>query len=155
MIFDIIFERVQNIENKIQVSIAKYTKKGMRGVAESFDEYMKDAEGNLIQEDHPEKSYLIKSPDNYFIMKGKVKVWFKWKEGDPFQAEHVASWNEEGNKEHSGFETLINEKLFFAGIDVIGNYLTEINVTSPTCIQEIKKLHKIDVAKIIFDKLDE
>ena len=52
-------------------------------------------------------------------------------------------------------ETLINEKLFFAGIDVIGNYLTEINVTSPTCIQEIKKLHKIDVAKIIFDKLDE
>ena len=52
-------------------------------------------------------------------------------------------------------ETLINEKLFFAGIDVIGNYLTEINVTSPTCIQEIKKLHKIDIAKIIFDKLDE
>ncbi len=52
-------------------------------------------------------------------------------------------------------ETLINEKLFFVGIDVIGNYLTEINVTSPTCIQEIKKLHKIDVAKIIFDRLDE
>ena len=51
-------------------------------------------------------------------------------------------------------ETLTNEKLFFAGIDVIGNYLTEINVTSPTCIQEIKKHHKIDVAKIIFDKLD-
>ncbi len=52
-------------------------------------------------------------------------------------------------------ETLISEKLFFVGIDVIGNYLTEINVTSPTCIQEIKKLHKIDVAKIIFDKLNE
>ncbi len=52
-------------------------------------------------------------------------------------------------------ETLIREKLFFVGIDVIGNYLTEINVTSPTCIQEIKRIHKIDVAKIIFDKLDE
>ena len=52
-------------------------------------------------------------------------------------------------------ETLIKEKLFFVGIDVIGNYLTEINVTSPTCIQEIKKLHKIDIAKTIFDKLDE
>ncbi len=52
-------------------------------------------------------------------------------------------------------ETLISEKLFFVGIDVIGNYLTEINVTSPTCIQEIKKLHKIDVAKIIYDGLDE
>ena len=50
-------------------------------------------------------------------------------------------------------ETLISEKLFFVGIDIIGNYLTEINVTSPTCIQEIKKVHKIDVAKIIFDRL--
>ena len=50
-------------------------------------------------------------------------------------------------------ETLISEKLFFVGIDVIGNYLTEINVTSPTCIQEIKKVHKIDIAKIIYDRL--
>ncbi len=52
-------------------------------------------------------------------------------------------------------ETLLSEKLFFVGIDVIGNYLTEINVTSPTCIQEIKKVHRIDVTKIIFDELDE
>jgi len=47
---------------------------------------------------------------------------------------------------------LINNGLFFVGIDVIGNYLTEINVTSPTCIQEIKQLYKIDIAKIIWDK---
>ena len=52
-------------------------------------------------------------------------------------------------------ETLISENLFFVGIDVIGDFLTEINVTSPTCIQEIKRHHKIDIAKIIFDKLDE
>ena len=48
---------------------------------------------------------------------------------------------------------LRNEGLFFVGIDIIGNYLTEINVTSPTCIQEIKRLHKLDVAKIIWDSL--
>ena len=48
---------------------------------------------------------------------------------------------------------LIENGLFFVGIDVIGNFLTEINVTSPTCIQEIKKLNKIDIAKIIWDKL--
>ncbi len=48
---------------------------------------------------------------------------------------------------------LIENGLFFVGIDVIGNFLTEINVTSPTCIQEIKKLSKIDIAKIIWDKL--
>ena len=48
---------------------------------------------------------------------------------------------------------LLSEGLFFVGIDVIGKYLIEINVTSPTCIQEIKKLHKIDIAKVIWDKL--
>tara|TARA_B100001996_G_scaffold14306_1_gene11937 strand:- start:110 stop:1030 length:921 start_codon:yes stop_codon:yes gene_type:complete len=48
---------------------------------------------------------------------------------------------------------LLNNGLFFVGIDVIGNFLTEINVTSPTCIQEIKQLYKIDIAKIIWDKL--
>ena len=48
---------------------------------------------------------------------------------------------------------LIKNNLFFVGIDIIGNYLTEINVTSPTCIQEIKRLNKIDVAKTIWDEL--
>ena len=48
---------------------------------------------------------------------------------------------------------LKDEGLFFVGIDIIGNYLTEINVTSPTCIQEIKKLHKLDISKIIWDSL--
>ncbi len=54
-------------------------------------------------------------------------------------------------REIKGF--LKDEGLFFVGIDVIGKYLTEINVTSPTCIQEIKKLHKIDVSKVIWDQL--
>jgi glutathione synthase len=50
-------------------------------------------------------------------------------------------------------DELIKNKLFFVGIDIIGNYLTEINVTSPTCIQEIKKLNKIDVSRKIWDEL--
>tara|TARA_B100002019_G_scaffold291699_1_gene312636 strand:- start:1105 stop:2034 length:930 start_codon:yes stop_codon:yes gene_type:complete len=50
---------------------------------------------------------------------------------------------------------LNDEGLFFVGIDIIGKYLTEINVTSPTCIQEIKKFHKIDIARIIWDQLIE
>ena len=48
---------------------------------------------------------------------------------------------------------LKDEGLFFVGIDIIGKYLTEINVTSPTCIQEIKRLHKVDITKIIWDQL--
>ncbi len=48
---------------------------------------------------------------------------------------------------------LLKEGLFFVGIDIIGKFLIEINVTSPTCIQEIKRMHKIDVAKIIWNRL--
>jgi glutathione synthase len=36
--------------------------------------------------------------------------------------------------------------LLFVGIDVIGDYLTEINVTSPTCIRELDGLYGLDIA---------
>ena len=45
--------------------------------------------------------------------------------------------------------------LVFVGIDVIGKYLTEINVTSPTGIQELERFNKINVAEIIWQTLEE
>ncbi len=44
--------------------------------------------------------------------------------------------------------------LVFVGIDVIGNYLTEINVTSPTGIQEIKRFGGADIAALIWDAIE-
>lgn len=42
---------------------------------------------------------------------------------------------------------VLREKgLWFVGLDVIGDYLTEINVTSPTCIRELDKLYGLDIA---------
>lgn len=37
--------------------------------------------------------------------------------------------------------------VMFAGLDIIGNYLTEINVTSPTCIREIDSIFKQNIAR--------
>jgi glutathione synthase len=42
----------------------------------------------------------------------------------------------------------------FVGIDVIGDYLTEINVTSPTGIQEIMRFDGIDIASLIWDAIE-
>ncbi|MFI4919349.1 MAG: glutathione synthase [Legionellales bacterium] len=42
--------------------------------------------------------------------------------------------------------TLKAKGLYFVGIDVIGDYLTEINVTSPTCLQEISTETGLDIA---------
>jgi glutathione synthase len=44
--------------------------------------------------------------------------------------------------------------LIFAGIDVIGDYLTEINVTSPTGIQEMKRFGGADGAALIWDAIE-
>ncbi len=44
--------------------------------------------------------------------------------------------------------------LIFAGIDVIGDYLTEINVTSPTGIQELKRFGGADGAALIWDAVE-
>ena len=44
--------------------------------------------------------------------------------------------------------------LLFVGIDVIGGYLTEINVTSPTGIRAIKNLGGPDVAAAIWDCIE-
>lgn len=44
--------------------------------------------------------------------------------------------------------------LVFVGIDVIGSYLTEINVTSPTGIQEIKRFGGADIAALIWDAIE-
>jgi len=41
---------------------------------------------------------------------------------------------------------LQNKGLWFVGLDVIGDYLTEINVTSPTCARELDKLYGLDIA---------
>ena len=44
--------------------------------------------------------------------------------------------------------------LIFTGIDVIGDYLTEINVTSPTGIQEVRRFGGPDIAKLIWDAIE-
>ena len=41
---------------------------------------------------------------------------------------------------------LRDKGLYFVGIDVIGDYLTEINVTCPTCIRELDKAFDLDIA---------
>jgi len=51
--------------------------------------------------------------------------------------------------------TLREKGLLFVGIDVIGDYLTEINVTSPTCIRELDKQCDLNIAGQLIDCINE
>ncbi|MBS1211688.1 MAG: gshB, partial [Proteobacteria bacterium] len=47
--------------------------------------------------------------------------------------------------------TLKEKGLLFVGLDVIGDYLTEVNVTSPTCVQELDKLFGLNISALLLD----
>ena len=51
-------------------------------------------------------------------------------------------------------DKLLEKGLIFVGLDVIGDYLTEINVTSPTCIREIDAGAGISVAGLLMDAIE-
>ena len=50
--------------------------------------------------------------------------------------------------------TLRDNGLRFVGLDVIGDYLTEINVTSPTCVRELDAQFGINIAGLLFDAIE-
>lgn len=51
--------------------------------------------------------------------------------------------------------TLKKKGLIFVGIDVIGDYLTEINVTSPTCVQELDQQFGLNISAQLMDHIEQ
>ncbi len=51
--------------------------------------------------------------------------------------------------------SLVEKGLLFVGLDVIGEYLTEINVTSPTCVREIDRAYDTDIAGVLMTAIAE
>ena len=50
--------------------------------------------------------------------------------------------------------TLAEKGLVFVGLDVIGDYLTEINVTSPTCVRELDQQFDLDIGTTLMDAIE-
>ncbi|MDF2179491.1 glutathione synthase [Aliiglaciecola sp. CAU 1673] len=50
--------------------------------------------------------------------------------------------------------SLVEKGLLFVGLDIIGDKLTEINVTSPTCVREIEAAFSISITGMLFDAIE-
>ncbi|MGH8155408.1 MAG: glutathione synthase [Rhodanobacteraceae bacterium] len=50
---------------------------------------------------------------------------------------------------------LVRRGIVLAGLDVIGDYLTEVNVTSPTCARELDAQFGLNIAGMVFDAIEE
>ena len=55
---------------------------------------------------------------------------------------------------HAIGEDLSKKGLLLVGLDIIGDYLTEINVTSPTCMREIQDQTGFDAPSMFIDALE-
>ena len=62
-------------------------------------------------------------------------------ERDRWIAQQVGPWLKENG-------------MLFVGLDVIGDYLTEVNVTSPTCVRELDAQFGLNIAGLLFDAID-
>jgi len=49
---------------------------------------------------------------------------------------------------------LIEKELMFVGLDVIGDFITEINVTSPTCIRELDSQFSLNISSMLLDEVE-
>jgi glutathione synthase len=49
---------------------------------------------------------------------------------------------------------LVEHGLIFVGLDVIGEHITEINVTSPTCVREIEAVYDINICAKLFNAIE-
>ena len=45
--------------------------------------------------------------------------------------------------------------LYLLGLDFIGEHLTEINITSPTCIRELDRIYNLNIAAILMDCIEQ
>lgn len=50
---------------------------------------------------------------------------------------------------------LLKRGILFAGIDIIGGKLTEVNVTSPTCVRELDQAYGINICADLFDAIEQ
>ncbi|MCU0754496.1 MAG: glutathione synthase [Xanthomonadales bacterium] len=115
----------------------------------------------LVQRYLPE---IVEGDKRVLVIDGEAAPWLlaRLPQGDEFRGNLARGGRGEvralGEAELKIVETLgpwlRARGLYFVGLDVIGDRLTEINVTSPTCVREIAAATGYDAAEVLFQRLD-
>ena len=83
-------------------------------------------------------------------------------QGDEFRGNRAAGGRGEGrplSERDRWIATQVGPEMkrrgmLFVGLDVIGDYLTEVNVTSPTCVRELDAQFGLNIAALLFDAIE-
>jgi glutathione synthase len=134
-------------DGKIDATLKRLTNNGKRPimVQEFLPEIIKGDKRILLIDDKPIDYALARIPakGNFKgnLTAGALGIGQPLSKRDYWLCEQIAP-------------TLKAKSLMFVGLDVIGDYITEINVTSPTCIRELDTQFNLNIAGILFDAIE-
>lgn len=143
-----IFKVTKNDPN-LNVIIETLTNNGTRQII--VQKYINDVEKTgdkriLLIDGEPIPYALARIPNNLDfranLAKGGIGKGVKLTKQDLFLCKRIGP-------------TLKMEGLLFVGLDIIGNYISEINITSPTCVKQIEHIFKINICKKLLDCIKE
>ncbi len=139
--------RVQDDDPNINVILETLTQTGKKTmIAQRYLPEIKDGDKRILLIDGEPIDYALARIPTHGetranLAAGGIGVTQKLSERDRWICQQVGP-------------TLRDMGLLFVGLDVIGDYLTEINVTSPTCIREIEAYAKVDVTGPLLDCIE-
>lgn len=134
-------------DDSIADIVSKLTNKGQRLImAQEFLDAIKDGDKRILLINGKPVDYALARIPAEGNFKGNLAAGATGKgqplsERDYYLCEQIAPM-------------LIEKELLFVGLDVIGDYITEINVTSPTCIRELDMLFNLNISALLLDEVE-
>lgn len=139
--------RVKDDGNNLGVIIETLTKHGTRyGMFQAFLPEIKDGDKRILIVDGQVVPYCLARLPSKGETRGNLAA------GGTGRPQPLSDSDRKIAEAIAPF--LVERGLIFVGLDVIGEKITEINVTSPTCIQEIEAAYDVDITGMLFDAIE-
>lgn len=139
--------RIKKDDPNISVIIESITNYGHKFcIAQNFLEAIKDGDKRVLVVDGEPVPYCLARIPQHGETRGNLAA------GGLGVARHIS---ETDWKIASDVAPMLKQKdLIFVGLDIIGDRLTEINITSPTCIVEIEAAFNISITSMLLDAIE-
>lgn len=138
--------RVKYHDSNINVILETLTANGSMALAQKFIPDIEHGDKRILMVDGVAVPYALARIPQGDEFRGNLAAGGKGEgrplsERDYWIANQVGPW-------------LKQRGMLFVGLDVIGDYLTEVNVTSPTCVRELDAEYGLNIAALLFDAIE-
>lgn len=138
--------RVKDNDSNINVILETLTANGAMALAQKFIPEIEQGDKRILLVDGAPVPYTLARIPQGDEFRGNLAAGGKGEgrplsERDRWIANEVGPWLKERG-------------MLLVGLDVIGDYLTEVNVTSPTCVRELDAQFGLNIAALVFDAVE-